>query len=120
MIRIILTILFLFGMNLAPAYAGAGIPNNGRGEYSGALPVGTNVVKAMPGLVYSMTILASASNATLTIFDNSTTNTGTSAYEVGSATSGNAVSIDMSAAPLNLYQGITAVVTNGTGFINYQ
>lgn len=121
--KLVLLLLLVVAMN-APAYAGAGVVNNGRGEYSGDLVSSGSpyVVKAMPGLVYNITFIPTAANGKVTLFDtNTTTTTGLVAvYEAASATTGVGVTIDMSAAPINLYTGIVAVVTNGDAYINYQ
>lgn len=122
--KIVLTIL-LVGMSLAPAFAGAGIPNNSRGEYSGVLNstgAGTYVVKASPGLVYSMSIISTSSNGSVTLFDTTTTTTTglTPVYEAASATTGTQAAIDMSGAPMNFYNGIVVKVSNGDAYVNYQ
>lgn len=80
------------------------------------------VIDTRGGLIYNITLNATSALATLSVYDSSTGGTMTEqpVYEVEVAVAGDSRSVDMNAAPLNTYQGITVSVTNGVGYLNDQ
>ncbi len=119
--KIVLLLLLAVGLLASPKSGEARIlPAQQQTNMNGFIDPGTTVVKASQGLVYNITLLATQSNAKVTLFDDTTGANGTPKYEAGQATSGNTTSIDFASGPLNFDKGIVAVVTNGTAFLNYQ
>lgn len=125
----ILLIVLAVAIGVGPAYAGPALRAvSYRGNYyqstNGvplAIDASPQIISTQAAAVYNLTINATGSNAEIDIYDNSSGSTnGDPSYEVKCATSGDSRSVDMNAAPLNMYNGITAKVTNGVGFISYQ
>lgn len=119
-------VLLTMWLSLSPAFAGAGIPVKGYG-YSSGLEAGTaQIIKSSPGLIYDISLTATASNALLTIYDTSasagatTGNVGaTIIYEISQATNGSSTVQNFSN-PLATANGIVITVSNGNAFLNYQ
>lgn len=95
--------------------------------YSSGPIQGAIALDARGAVIYNITLNASSSNATMSIYDMASLPIDTQApyyeqaiYEVDVATSGNSSSVDFSTAPLNTFNGVVATVTNGVGYLNYQ
>lgn len=116
---LMLAVLVTFG---PAAYAGSRVLDTHTGNYSGGIPNSNVVVKASAGLVYNITLVATANSATVSVFDQAsgTGSASTLAYEVQVATANNTATVNMNGAPMNMDKGILVSATNGTAFINYQ
>lgn len=125
-----LLIVLAVVMGVGPAFAGPALRAiTYRGNYyqdtnANALFIinsSPQIVQPQSAVIYTMTVDAISSNAELDIYDSATGATnGDPVWEVKCATSGDSRTVEMNAAPLNMYNGITAKVTNGVGFISYQ
>lgn len=122
--KLLVAILMVLALGGSLAYASgssraASYQGNSSGSITGNSPV---VIDTRGGLIYNITLNATSALATLSVYDSSTGGTMTEqpVYEVEVAVAGDSRSVDMNAAPLNTYQGITVSVTNGVGYLNDQ
>lgn len=100
-----------------------------QGQSSGPITI-TNtpdVLDARGGNIYNMTLNAGSSNATLTVYDSNAINGPdvgwngeTVVYEIEVSSAGDSRTVDFSTAPIQTFNGITASVTNGVGYMNIE
>jgi hypothetical protein len=116
----ILMVLILLG----PAYAGSGRAVSYLGSSSGPITQNLTIVNTRGTNIYTMTLTAYSSYATLTIYDANALASGALApnelpiYEVEVATANSSSTVDFSTAPLQTYTGLIASVSNGVAYIN--
>jgi hypothetical protein len=125
---VITMILALGGL----AYAGSSRGPSLIGASSGPITPATtyNILDTRGGVIYNAILNGNGSNAVMTIYDTNGLFNG--APEVGAngevlimeletSSSVYTASVNMTAAPMQTFQGITvSVSTGGTGFLNYQ
>lgn len=96
-----------------------------RGQSSGPLQSGYTVVDSTRGAnIYNLTLNAGSANAVMTIYDANALSNGAMIepviYEIEVATVGDSRTVDFSTAPIQTFNGVTASVTNGVGYINLE
>ncbi len=80
-------------------------------------------VKATPGVLYDVEILATGANAWVAVYDSSSKNspqTGTKLVEVGEATSGNSKHVNLGVDGINAAKGITVWTSNASVILYYR
>ena len=119
-ISMVLTVL-----GVPAADAGSSRAASGQGYSSGLLGAAAQVVDTRGAVIYNITVngggVSGLSNGLLTIYDTNQTISDTAAeivYEVEVATVNDSRSVDMSAAPLQTYNGVVTTCTNCYGFLN--
>lgn len=82
----------------------------------------TVIVNNRGSLIYNITANATGASGECDIYDTNAgpTTTETPTYEVKVATSGDSRSVDMSGAPLEMFNGIVVTSSNATCYINAQ
>jgi hypothetical protein len=112
------------------AFAGSSRGPTYLGNSSGPITGNTtaNILDTRGAVIYNVVLNAANNNATMTVYDasglyNGTPEVGqngeTIVMEIEVATAGNSATVNMDAAPLQTYQGVTVSVVNGVGFLNY-
>lgn len=100
-----------------------------QGQSSGPITGQSSYISldARGGNIYNITLDAGANNAVMTIYDSNGNggpdvgwNGETVVYEIEVATAGDSRTIDFSTAPIQTFNGITASVTNGVGYMNIE
>lgn len=91
---------------------------------SNTLNAGTvTAVKAAPGTLYDVEIVATGSNAWVSVFDYAATSgsqNGTKLVELGEATSGNSKHVNLGDYGIKASKGLVVWTSNATAIIHYQ
>ena len=100
------------------AFAGSRRVVSHLGQASGPL-TGSSVFEAVPSVIHSITLVADAGDATVSIFDSAISEAGSPIYEL-KAKSGTTQVLNLCSAPARTDNGIAVTTTNGTAFLDYE